>query len=115
MGYRALPFTMDQRWQYGGTVGLSMRCKIMPFKGIFVLDSSPGPPLEGLAIRSRSAKRGAQGLKGMGTGVNANGRFQDHLNQMAKDTDSQLAQLLGAAPVKHGPSRPEGLLGTIGY
>src|SRR5260370_37330848 len=109
MGYRALPFTMDQRWQYGGTVGLSMRCKIMPFKGIFVLDSSPGPPLEGLAIRSRSAKRGAQGLKGMGTGVNAKGRFQDHLNQNEKDTTSQLNQLRGTEQMNHVLDRPQPL------
>ena len=46
----------------------------------------------------------------MGTGVNATGKFQDHLNQIAKDTDALLDQLLAAAPVKHELGRPQRLL-----
>jgi len=51
----------------------------------------------------------------MGTGVNANGRFQDHLNQIAKDTDGLLDQLLGAEPVKHELGRPKRLLDAMRY
>jgi farnesyl diphosphate synthase len=51
----------------------------------------------------------------MGTGVNATGRFQDHLNQIAKDTDSLLDQLLAAEPVKHELGRPERLLEAMRY
>jgi len=51
----------------------------------------------------------------MGTGVNATGRFQDHLNQIAKDTDSLLDQLLVAEPVKHELGRPQRLLEAMRY
>src|SRR5258708_33848842 len=51
----------------------------------------------------------------MGTGVNATGQFQDHLNQIAKDTDSLLDQLLAAAPVKHELGRPARLLAAMRY
>src|SRR4029077_9243565 len=54
-------------------------------------------------------------LKGMGTGVNANGRFEDHLNQIAKDADGLLDQLLGAEPVKHELDRPKRLLDAMRY
>src|ERR1700676_2917300 len=65
-------------------------------------------------MKSRSAKRGAR-LKGIGTGVNATGRFQDHLNQIAKDTDSLLGQLLRDEPVKHELGRPQRLLEAMRY
>ena len=51
----------------------------------------------------------------MGTGVNATGKFQDHLNQIAKDTDALLDQLLAAAPVKHELGRPQRLLEAMRY
>jgi len=51
----------------------------------------------------------------MGTGVNANGRFEDLLNQIAKDTDGLLDQLLGAEPVKHELGRPKRLLDAMRY
>jgi farnesyl diphosphate synthase len=51
----------------------------------------------------------------MGTGVNATGQFRDHLNQIAKDTDSLLDQLLAAAPVKHELGRPARLLEAMRY
>src|ERR1700674_5171733 len=51
----------------------------------------------------------------MGTGVNATGRFQDHLNQIAKDTDSLLDQLLGAEAVPHALGRPQRLLEAMRY
>jgi farnesyl diphosphate synthase len=47
--------------------------------------------------------------------VNATGRFQDHLNQIAKDTDSLLDQLLGADAVKHELGRPQRLLEAMRY
>ena len=65
-------------------------------------------------MNSRSAKRGAR-LKGIGTGVNATGRFQDHLNQIAKDTDGLLDQLLGADPVTFELGRPQRLLEAMRY
>src|ERR1700730_9354771 len=65
-------------------------------------------------MKSRSAKRGTR-LKGIGTGVNATGRFQDHLNQIAKDTDSLLDQLLGADAVKYELGRPQRLLEAMRY
>jgi farnesyl diphosphate synthase len=61
------------------------------------------------------AAKNAQGSKGMGTGVNATGKFQDHLNQIAKDTDALLDQLLAAAPVKHELGRPQRLLEAMRY
>jgi farnesyl diphosphate synthase len=51
----------------------------------------------------------------MGTGVNANGSFQDHLNQIAKDTDSLLDQLLAAGPVRYELGRPQRLLEAMRY
>ena len=66
-------------------------------------------------MKSRSAKRGAQSLTGIGTGVNANGPFQDHLNQIAKDTDGLLGQLLAAQPVRYELGRPERLLEAMRY
>jgi farnesyl diphosphate synthase len=51
----------------------------------------------------------------MGTGVNATGRFQDHLNQIAKDTDSLLDQLLAAQAVQHELGRPRRLLEAMRY
>ena len=66
-------------------------------------------------MNSRSAKRGAQSLTGIGTGVNANGPFQDHLNQIAKDTDGLLGQLLAAQPVRYEHGRPERLLEAMRY
>src|SRR6195256_3254875 len=50
------------------------------------------------------AAKNAQGSKGMGTGVNATGHFQDHLNQ-----------LLAAEPVKHELARPQRLLEAMRY
>jgi farnesyl diphosphate synthase len=47
--------------------------------------------------------------------VNATGRFQDHLNQIAKDTDSLLDQLLGADAVKYELGRPQRLLEAMRY
>jgi farnesyl diphosphate synthase len=47
--------------------------------------------------------------------VNATGRFQDHLNQIAKDTDSLLDQLLGADAVKYELGRPRRLLEAMRY
>jgi farnesyl diphosphate synthase len=47
--------------------------------------------------------------------VKANGRFQDHLNQIAKDTDSLLDQLLGAQPVGYELGRPQRLLEAMRY
>src|SRR5580700_9281852 len=54
-------------------------------------------------------------INGMGTGVNANGSFQDHLNQIAKDTDSLLDQLLAAGPVRYELGRPQRLLEAMRY
>jgi farnesyl diphosphate synthase len=51
----------------------------------------------------------------MGTGVNATGQFQDHLNQIAKDTDSLLDQLLGAQTAAHELGRPQRLLEAMRY
>jgi farnesyl diphosphate synthase len=61
------------------------------------------------------AAKNAQGSKGMGTGVNATGQFQDHLNQIAKDTEGLLDQLLAAEPVKHELARPQRLLEAMRY
>ena len=47
--------------------------------------------------------------------MNATGRFQDHLNQIAKDTDSLLDQLLGADAVKYELGRPRRLLEAMRY
>ena len=47
--------------------------------------------------------------------MNANGRFQDHLNQIAKDIDSLLDELLGAEPVKPELGRPKRLLEAMRY
>ena len=47
--------------------------------------------------------------------MKANGRFQDHLNQIAKDTDSLLDQLLGAQPVGYELGRPQRLLEAMRY
>jgi farnesyl diphosphate synthase len=47
--------------------------------------------------------------------VNANGPFQDHLNQIAKDTDSLLGQLLAAEPVSYELGRPQRLLEAMRY
>jgi farnesyl diphosphate synthase len=47
--------------------------------------------------------------------VNATGRFQDHLNQIAKDTDSLLDRLLGAQAVTHELGRPQRLLEAMRY
>jgi farnesyl diphosphate synthase len=47
--------------------------------------------------------------------VKANGRFQDHLNQIARDTDSLLDQLLGAQPVGYELGRPQRLLEAMRY
>src|SRR5258707_7527548 len=80
---------------------------------MLVADGSRDPPRRGLELKKRSAKRGAQ--EGDGTGVNATGRFQDHLNQIAKDTDSLLDQLLGADPVKLELGRPQRLLEAMRY
>jgi farnesyl diphosphate synthase len=66
-------------------------------------------------MKSRSAKRGAHRLEGDGTGVNAIGRFQDHLNQIAKDTDSLLDELLAAAPATPELGRPQRLLEAMRY
>src|SRR5271169_6024807 len=51
----------------------------------------------------------------MGTGVNATGQFQDHLNQIAKDTDNLLDQLLGAQTAEHELGRPQRLLEAMRY
>jgi farnesyl diphosphate synthase len=51
----------------------------------------------------------------MGTGVNANGSFQDHLNQIAKDTDRLLDQLLAADPLRYELGRPQRLLEAMRY
>jgi farnesyl diphosphate synthase len=51
----------------------------------------------------------------MGKGVNATGQFQDHLNQIAKDTDILLDQLLGAGPLKQEIGRPDRLLEAMRY
>jgi farnesyl diphosphate synthase len=51
----------------------------------------------------------------MGTGVNATGQFQDHLNQIAKDTDGLLDQLLGAEPAGQELARPHRLLEAMRY
>jgi farnesyl diphosphate synthase len=51
----------------------------------------------------------------MGKGVNETGRFQDHLNQVAKDTDSLLDQLLAAQPIQHELGRPQRLLEAMRY
>jgi farnesyl diphosphate synthase len=51
----------------------------------------------------------------MGTGVNANGSFQDHLNQIAKDTEGLLDRLLAAAPVRYELGRPPRLLEAMRY
>jgi farnesyl diphosphate synthase len=51
----------------------------------------------------------------MGTGVNANGSFQDHLNQIAKDTEGLLDQLLAAGPVRYELGRPQRLLEAMRY
>jgi farnesyl diphosphate synthase len=51
----------------------------------------------------------------MGTGVNANGSFQDHLNQIAKDTDGLLDQLLAAGPLRYELGRPQRLLEAMRY
>ena len=66
-------------------------------------------------MKSGSATRERARLKGMGTGVNATGRFQDHLNQIAKDTDSLLDALLAAAPVTPELGRPKRLLEAMRY
>ncbi len=66
-------------------------------------------------MKSRSAKRGAHRLEGDGTGVNAIGRFQDHLNQIAKDTDSLLDELLAVVPVAPEVGRPKRLLEAMRY
>jgi len=47
--------------------------------------------------------------------VKANGLFQDHLNQIAKDTDSLLDRLLGAQPVGYELGRPQRLLEAMRY
>jgi farnesyl diphosphate synthase len=47
--------------------------------------------------------------------VNANGSFQDHLNQIAKDTDGLLDQLLAAGPVRYELGRPQRLLEAMRY
>src|SRR5580692_1005912 len=54
-------------------------------------------------------------INGMGTGMNANGSFQDHLNQIAKDTDALLDQLLAAGPVRYELGRPQRLLEAMRY
>src|ERR1700693_6603166 len=51
----------------------------------------------------------------MGTGVNATGQFEDHLNQIAKDTDSRLDQLRGAQTAEHELGRPQRLLEAMRY
>ncbi|HEV3373370.1 MAG TPA: farnesyl diphosphate synthase [Xanthobacteraceae bacterium] len=51
----------------------------------------------------------------MGTGVNANGSFQDHLNQIAKDTEGLLDRLLATAPVRYELGRPPRLLEAMRY
>src|SRR6516162_2351906 len=51
----------------------------------------------------------------MGTGVNTTGQFQDHLNQIAKDTDGLLDQLLGAKPAGQELARPGRLLEAMRY
>jgi farnesyl diphosphate synthase len=51
----------------------------------------------------------------MVTGVNATVRFQDQLNQIAKDTDALLDQLLAAEPVKQELGRPARLLEAMRY
>src|SRR5882672_11222731 len=92
-----------------------MRCKIVP-AGVFLSQTAAGdPPVQGLEMKSRSATRERARLQGMDTGVNATGRFQDHLNQIAKDTDSLLDQLLGAKPIKHELGRPQRLLEAMRY
>ncbi|HEY6259100.1 MAG TPA: farnesyl diphosphate synthase [Xanthobacteraceae bacterium] len=47
--------------------------------------------------------------------MNANGRFQDHLNTIAKDTDGLLDQLLAAAPLRYELARPARLLEAMRY
>ena len=47
--------------------------------------------------------------------MNANGPFQDHLNQIAKDTDGLLDQLLAAQAVQHELGRPRRLLEAMRY
>jgi farnesyl diphosphate synthase len=51
----------------------------------------------------------------MEKGVNATGRFQDHLNQVAKDTDSLLDALLAAQPLQQELGRPQRLLEAMRY
>jgi farnesyl diphosphate synthase len=47
--------------------------------------------------------------------VNATGRFQDHLNQIATDTEGLLDRLLGAEPVPQELGRPQRLLDAMRY
>jgi farnesyl diphosphate synthase len=47
--------------------------------------------------------------------VNATGQFQDHLNQIAKDTEGLLDRLLGTVPAKQELGRPKRLLDSMRY
>ena len=47
--------------------------------------------------------------------MNSTGKFQDHLNQIAKDTDALLDSLLAAQPVAHELARPARLLDAMRY
>jgi farnesyl diphosphate synthase len=47
--------------------------------------------------------------------VNATGRFQDHLNQIATDTEGLLDRLLGTEPVPQELGRPQRLLDAMRY
>ena len=47
--------------------------------------------------------------------MNATGRFQDHLNQIAADTEGLLDRLLGAEPVQQELGRPQRLLDAMRY
>jgi farnesyl diphosphate synthase len=47
--------------------------------------------------------------------VNATGRFQDHLNQIAADTEGLLDRLLGTEPVRQELARPQRLLDAMRY
>jgi farnesyl diphosphate synthase len=47
--------------------------------------------------------------------VNATGRFQDHLNAVAQDTEVLLDRLLAAAPAEQELERPQRLLEAIRY
>jgi farnesyl diphosphate synthase len=67
-------------------------------------------------VRGRSGPQQARkATEGTETGVNPAERFQDHLNQTAKDTESLLDRLLGAEPAVLELARPKRLLDAMRY